>query len=112
MKAYIPLCKTNDPKIAKLWEDICNDQQKRHDEWVEYLRGNGIAAAHPDDGWVDRENNTIQFAYPGFGRNNIKIGALVALGNYKKYRIVKIIEEEELLGGFKRWKFESCPNSP
>lgn len=74
--------------------------------WVEQLRTSGIRAAHPDDGWVNRDENKIHLAYPQFN-DGIGIGALVALGSPSgKTRIVRITGTSENRFAFERpWYF-------
>lgn len=104
MEKYIPLLKTSNPNIQNRWIKICKEGQKKHDDWIIFLRKNNISAAHPDDGWIDRKNNRIHFAYPAFN-DGIKNGSLVAIGNSDKYRIVKIIgHNKKLLLDY--WEFK------
>jgi hypothetical protein len=91
LKRMIDCCKTSNPEFKKLWVNACT---KTHDDkiaWIEKLRAEGIKAAHPDDGWVNRENNSVFFMYPQFD-DGIKDGELLALGWPDKYRVVKSIE--------------------
>jgi hypothetical protein len=55
------------------------------------LRSQHIKGAHPDDGWLDRENSQICLMYPQF-LDEIQVGDLFALGTCNEYRIIKIIE--------------------
>lgn len=105
MKKYIPLCETSDPAVADLWETICLEHQATHDKWVALMRNKGVVVAHPDDGWVDREKNTVEFMCPHFGEKNVRVGALVAIGNDRKWRLVTITQKiTGMLGGLK-WEF-------
>lgn len=74
--------------------------------WCQRLRDEGIAAAHPDDGWVDRQKNTVRFAYPHFHARPIEAGAKVALGWPDKYRIVEITKVETGILDSKIYHFE------
>jgi hypothetical protein len=59
--------------------------------WVADLRARGIKAAHPDDGWVNRERNTIHFCYPQFRDRSLGVGDLIALGSHHwSTRIVRV----------------------
>ena len=89
---------------------IAQDMERQQDEWIAALRAQGVKAAHPDDGWVDREANTVLFTYPQFD-DGAKVGDLVALGwprwNSAKpqHRIVRITGE--VVRTFtRRWAFE------
>lgn len=59
--------------------EIDRDMQRAESEWVDDLRRRGVKAAHPDDGWVDRENDTVQLVYPQFN-DRPSIGDRIALG--------------------------------
>jgi hypothetical protein len=94
----INLCKSNGSVIGdqfiSLWHQTCIESYEKENKWIEYLKSKNIKASHPDDGWVNREKNYIQFCYPHF-KENIQIGDFIALGSYRKYRIVKIIKIEK-----------------
>jgi len=72
--------RTSSPEIAAHWGGII--EQGRNDErrWIEELRGQGFKAAHPNDGWVDRERNVLTFCYPQFN-DGAGVGDLVMLGS-------------------------------
>ena len=79
--------------------------EKQHEDeaaWIARLRAGRVAAAHPDDGWVDRENNAIYFAYPQFN-DGVCVGCVVALGDEEEYRLVKITRKSGFL--LDRWHF-------
>ena len=60
-------------------------------EWVARLRLEGIKAAHPDDGWVNREKNEVMLCYPQFN-DGLNVGDLLALGWPDRWRIVRVQE--------------------
>lgn len=63
--------------------------------WVAHLRQMGISAAHPDDGWVDREANKIHLCYPQFN-DGLKVGDLLALGSPTgRTRLVRVVNTSE-----------------
>ncbi len=75
-----------------------------------YLRERfDIAAVHPDDGWVNRSQNSVRFAYPAFDRGPA-IGELIALGWAEinrgpvigRFRIVRVVE----ILGVAHYRFE------
>ncbi len=39
------------PDLVADWHKICNDSAQEEQEWVNDLRKQGYAFAHPDDGW-------------------------------------------------------------
>lgn len=90
---------SGNPSVVKSWINSCEESKNKQQNWINKLRKNGIKAAHPDDGWVDRINNKIHFCYPHFN-DGAKVGDLIVLGwhfNEKKQRVVKIIREENQL---------------
>ena len=71
------------------------------DAWVASLIEQGYAAAHPDDGWVDRRKNQVGLAYPLFRSGKINVGDKIALGNYITWRSVvvrRVIETGMTMG--------------
>lgn len=62
---------------------------ERERQWCDELREAGIRAAHPDDGWVDRQANTVRLEYPQFA-GRLEVGDLIALGQPERYRVVRI----------------------
>lgn len=63
-------------------------------EWVAKMRSEGIKAAHPDDGWVNRKEHKFTFCYPQFN-DGIEVGCKVALGDQYKHRVVLVTGKEE-----------------
>lgn len=101
------LCKSNNVEFINNWKRIGKEMAENEREWVEQLRSQGVKAAHPDDGWVDRENNTIYFAYPQFN-DGVQIGDTIALGwDWHRTRLVRVIGViEQPLMGEPRYAFE------
>ena len=75
------LVRSSNPDIVSRWHQICDDQESAQHRWVAGLRERGFKAAHPNDGWVDRENNEINFNYPQFN-DGAGVGDLVMLGQH------------------------------
>lgn len=73
--------------------EISRNYEKSEQEWIISLKKDGIKAAHPDDGWVDRTKNIVQFVYPQFN-SGVNIGDYIVLGSPDKYRVVKVINIE------------------
>lgn len=95
--------------IVSLYHSIENNAQKEQEEWVKMLRDSGVKAAHPDDGWVNRQINAIQPCYPQFN-DGVEEGDVIALGWPAKYRLVRIVGVS--YGKFFNqliWKFEPVP---
>ena len=61
------------------WVDGVNKAQTAESEWIKNLRIEGYKAAHPNDGWVNREENKIHLAYPQFN-DGLQVGDKMMLG--------------------------------
>ena len=69
-------------------DDRMHDDKKA---WIARLRDHGVKAAHPDDGWVDRERNRVHLCYSDFN-DGLQVGDLLALGApWRDTRIVRIV---------------------
>jgi hypothetical protein len=64
-------------------------------QWIADLRSQGVKAAHPDDGWVDRDENKVHLCYPDFN-DGLVVGDLLALGWPDCYRIVRVVGSSDL----------------
>ncbi len=97
--------------FVALFANICNDMERDKEAWIASLRAAGVKAAHPDDGWVNRKDNYVQFVYPQFN-DGAKAGDLVALGRPQwesakpQHRIVRLVEFHSRIFGVGSWKFE------
>lgn len=69
-------------------------QQRELNAWVDKLRAMGVKAAHPDDGWVDRERQTVRLQNAQFD-DGLKRGELLALGSPDRYRVVLVVRFEK-----------------
>lgn len=74
---------------ALLDEERADAQRQR--EWRRELAERGIIVAHPDDGWVDRERDTVTFCYPSMQVRTPQPGDLVALGRPEEWRLVRLV---------------------
>lgn len=78
--------------------------------WHASLRKLGIAATHPDDGWVNRANNTIHLCYPHIMADVLKPGSIIALGDSESYRLVRLTKFTRWITAIKptdgTWSFE------
>jgi hypothetical protein len=86
---------------------IDQDMNRQEREWVEHLRARGVKAAHPDDGWVDRQKNTVQFAYPHFN-DRPSVGDVIALGcgwRSEEARAVRVAGITRTLFGYVLYHF-------
>ena len=61
------------------WDKIVTKSKLKEARWVDSLRLKGYSAAHPNDGWIDRENNKFQLVYPQFN-DGVVVGSKVMLG--------------------------------
>lgn len=89
-------CKSNNMEHVSLWNQIVTERKENELKWIEELRLQGVKAAHPDDGWVERDINQVTLCYPEFN-DGVSVGDIIALGSYDKWRLVKVIEEREPL---------------
>lgn len=94
-------------------DQVCDEMETKQTNWVKSLRDAGIKAAHPNDGWVNRDSNELFFAYPQFN-DGACIGDLVMLGwpaDEKSQRLVRLIGKRETsLGMMTWWKFQDVSN--
>ena len=59
-----------------------------------------------DDGWVNRDRNTVVFSYPRFNMNP-KVGDVIALGNHTEWRYVVVTGiNTKCLSGLTRYSFK------
>jgi len=90
------------------WRGIVQEGFQKETKWIEELKRCGVKAAHPNDGWVDRENLKFQLVYPQFN-TGVDVGDLVCLGSAsepEKNRIVKVIEIEQGFISLVHYHFE------
>lgn len=74
-------------QFVENYEQASKEDELKTKEWVAKLRSLGVKASHPDDGWHKREEKYFGISYPEFN-DGIKVGDMVALGNYNKFVIV------------------------
>lgn len=95
--------------FMKNWHKIISDGARQEEQWVAELQACGVVAAHPNDGWVDREKNTFHLAYPQFN-DGVLVGSLVCLGQpfeQDKNRIVRVTSiKENALADWPRYSFQ------
>lgn len=92
------LLRSNDLQAVAAWDQVgaemAHDQARANAQ----LRAQGVKAAHPDDGWVDRQCNSVQFVYPAFD-DGVQVGDLIALGwPWPGYRLVRVIGIQDRRG--------------
>lgn len=76
-------------EFVSAWNMLCKLEQQKEDEWISDLRSKGVKAAHPNDGWNNREEKTLQLGYPAFN-DGVSVGDIVAIGSHDEYHLVKI----------------------
>lgn len=91
--------------FVALYAKVCAEDREQERQWIASLRLQGVKAAHPDDGWIDRKKSLLHFAYPQFN-DGAAPGDLVALGWAEKWRIVKLLGVKDGLFGFRQYRFE------
>ncbi|MDD3040057.1 F-BAR domain-containing protein [Bacteroides sp.] len=77
-------------EFMKAFDNIVRERMEAEKEWIKSLRKRGIKAAHPDDGWVNKEHNIVFLSHPQFF-DGVNIGDTIALGDADKYRLVKVV---------------------
>ena len=100
-------CVSGNAEFVSHWDQICGDMEKMERKWIQDLRAHGFKAAHPNDGWVNRETNEVVFTYPQFN-DGAGIGDLVMIGwaGDKDQRPVRLIAQRR--GFLLHWKFEDA----
>jgi len=110
----IPLA-SGEPRFLNTWINVCREGHRREQQYLVALRQRGCKAAHPDDGWVGREKNELQFVYPHFN-DGVKVGDLVALGYEfdRTTRIVRLTERRKgrIFDDLVKWAFEEVEKVP
>jgi hypothetical protein len=99
------LLQSNDATAVESWNASSARMADETAQATERLRAEGVTAAHPDDGWVDRTRSCVQFVYPQFN-DGVSVGDLIALGwEWKSYRLVRVTRIEERHGRTKHYYF-------
>lgn len=96
-------------EFMDLYLEICRKKDRSEREWISQLKGIGIKATHPDDGWVNREQNYVKFCYPYFKYADLAVGDLAVLGNFEQFRLVRITKIKDsifLKNSLKYYYFE------
>lgn len=94
-------------EVAISLRSIENSYETEEKEWIKQLKKKHIKAAHPDDGWVNRTENYINFFYPYF-RHTIKIGDLIVLGWHwnKNNRVVEVTKIKKTMFDLTNYYFK------
>ena len=90
--------------FVQSYEEGQREREEKTADWVIKLRSLGIKAAHPDDGWHDRENKHFGLCYPYFDEG-LQVGDMVALGDYEKFVVVVISHTSGMLS--KRYHYKA-----
>jgi len=100
---------TSDPNVFESVLSVEAEMQLHAQITHKWLKDKfGVSGCHPDDGWVDREKNSVKPCYPNFWEN-VTVDSLVALGwSDDKFRIVRVtkINQWESKFGQKEYYFE------
>ena len=93
--------------LLPIFEENGRKRREIENKRISYFRSINIKAAHPDDGWVDRENNTVILEYPIF-QNEISVGDKIVLYENLsyKYRIVEVTEVLSDIYDFRKYVFK------
>lgn len=92
--------------LLPIFEENSRKRKEIENKRISYFRSINIKAAHPDDGWVDRENNTVILEYPIF-QDEISVGDKIVLYENLsyKYRIVEVVKVIDYYD-FKKYAFK------
>ena len=101
--------RSKNPDVFDNLGKVIADVNNNYETWYEKMREVGVVIIHPDDGWVDRKRNIVRLCYPKVLKDLPRVGDLVALGCYWKYRLVRITAITEMhpicLGMLKNYYF-------
>jgi hypothetical protein len=99
------------PEAVAMFANIAGEMERDQALWIAALRAAGVKAAHPDDGWVNRRDNFVQFVYPQFN-DGAQAGDLVALGwpqwgrANSQHRVVRLVKFHRGRFCDGSWEFE------
>lgn len=91
-----------------LFKQLNKERELDLESWKLVLRWAGFKAAHPNDGWVDREKKEIFLAYPHYN-DGAEVGDPVMLGQpwrREDWRPIRLIEKRVTLFNMTMWRFE------
>jgi len=113
MSDYKHLARSNGSEAGNralaVWHRLCDESACRRQEWIRALRQQGIRAAHPDDGWVNRADNEVHLCYPHFD-DGLGVGDLLALGwESRGHRVVRVTGVRRTIMGLRWYRFND-PN--
>lgn len=91
--------------FCKIFQKVGTESEQQKREWLKLLTDLGVAAAHPDDGWVDRKENSVILCYSYFWYDP-QPDDIIVLGNYEQWRQVVVIKVEKSKFGITRYYFE------
>jgi hypothetical protein len=108
-------CARGEASFMETWVKIVREGRDQEQAWIDELRARGFKAAHPNDGWVDRERSILTFCYPQFD-SGAGAGDLVMLGwasDPKSWRPVMLTEDVSTtwLGYNKKFRFIDAPTA-
>lgn len=87
-------------------QDRMREYERRDRVWAMQMVGAGCVATHPDDGWVNREAKSFALVYPQFSGGIVTVGSLVALGNHRSHRLVRVTGVRHGLLGSVNYEYE------
>jgi hypothetical protein len=90
--------RSGDREFVDAFREDVDQSEKRELEWIADLRARGFAAAHPDDGWVNRQKNEVELVYPQFD-DGVSVGSKIMLGyHFEKGCPVRVTEMKNFMG--------------
>lgn len=101
------LLTSSSPEGAALWDSITERHENSKQGWTARLREMGVKLAHPDDGWVKRDQNKFSLSwYPQFD-DRPEVGDLVAFGcppRGEHYRRTRSMDDK-----YQNWAYDDRP---
>lgn len=99
------MVRSSDVEFAQCWGQICAASKRSKNAWIAQLRREGVKAAHPEDGWIDRRMSVLQLVNAEYD-DGVRVGDVVALGSSEDYRLVEITGFRRGTFGGEYWLFE------
>lgn len=95
-------------RFVAAYAEACRASRVAMDAWLQSLRERGVYTASPDDGWVDRAENS--WTPPSYANmiGPIGVGTEIVLGTPRAFRIVRVTEVRTSTFGITRYFFDGA----
>lgn len=79
----------------------------KHRRWIAEIRESGVAAIHPDDGWVHHKKMKLALYNPDYCVDRpLENGDRIVIGNPDHYMVAKIEKHKRSIFGILWWRFQ------